>query len=112
MRGIASWGVIWGVVGICIVVILGVFLSIDQEQTRKDINLINPSQHVLEGRVKTMTITTETKYTFPLQNKEEKTRSLVVVLCSGEEWVVPQPQIDAVEKWLKSGLAPNKGCDK
>lgn len=79
------------------------------QQTRNDIALISPPQQVLEGRVKSMSITTTTEYEYPAGKKVS--HSLVVTLCSGERWEVPQSQINAVAKWLQSNLPPKKGCD-
>ena len=89
------------------VFIIWLWFTTDNDKMRmmNNIQLINPPQEVLSGQVEKLVITS-----VYLLNDETETQSAVIYFCSGESWAVPINQTDTVIKWLKSGLAPNKGC--
>ena len=78
----------------------------ENQEISQNIQLIDLPVEVLSGEVQNMVTTS----VYSLEDDTE-IQSLVVNLCSGKTWTVPSNQIDLVEKWLKSGLAPYQGCN-
>lgn len=93
------------IVLVCAVFIGEIWFSAnnDTKELKSNLELINPPQEVVSGQVEDMVITTVVK-------NDTETKSIVVHFCSGQSWIVPDAQIYIIEKWLKSGLAPQKGC--